>query len=57
MKWESRSHLTARVLMKNRICQLLSIQLSIGEQVLSIDPCYVRLTKVELLIGDATKAH
>lgn len=37
-------------------CHKLDFQLSIGKEVLSIDPSYFRPTEVDLLIGDPSKA-
>jgi GDPmannose 4,6-dehydratase len=38
-------------------CNKPDFQLEIGKEVLSVDPKYFKPTEVELLIGDATKAH
>ena len=37
-------------------CSNLNYQLKIGQEILSIDPKYLRPTEVDLLIGDPTKA-
>jgi GDPmannose 4,6-dehydratase len=44
---------TARVV----ACQNADYQLSIGKEVVAVDPRYYRPTEVDLLIGDATKAR
>jgi len=38
-------------------CSNSEYQIEIGKEVVAIDPRYFRPTEVELLIGDATKAH
>ncbi len=38
-------------------CNNPEYQLEIGKEVIAVDPRYFRPTEVELLIGDATKAH
>ena len=38
-------------------CDNPEYQIEVGTEVLSVDPKYFRSTKVELLIGDATKAY
>ena len=38
-------------------CNNPEYQLEIGKEVVAVDPRYFRPTEVELLIGDATKAH
>lgn len=38
-------------------CSNEEFQLSVGKEVLSVDPAYFRPTEVELLIGDPTKAN
>jgi GDPmannose 4,6-dehydratase len=38
-------------------CKNAAYQLEIGKEVLSVDPKYYRPTEVDLLIGDASKAH
>jgi GDPmannose 4,6-dehydratase len=38
-------------------CNMPAYQLPIGKEVLAVDPRYYRPTEVDLLIGDATKAH
>ena len=40
-----------------KACNSPNYQLEIGKEVVSVDPRYFRPTEVELLIGDATKAH
>lgn len=38
-------------------CKNPDYQLPIGQEVVSVDPCYFRPTEVDLLIGDPTKAY
>tara|TARA_Y100001935_G_C17226252_1_gene467952 strand:- start:144 stop:1067 length:924 start_codon:yes stop_codon:yes gene_type:complete len=38
-------------------CSMNEYQLEIGSEVVCVDPRYYRPTEVELLVGDATKAH
>ncbi len=40
-----------------KACSNQEYQLEIGKEVVAVDPRYFRPTEVELLIGDATKAH
>ena len=40
-----------------KACNNKEYQLEIGKEVIAVDPRYFRPTEVELLIGDATKAH
>jgi len=40
-----------------KACNNPEYQLEIGKEVVAVDPRYFRPTEVELLIGDATKAH
>ena len=40
-----------------KTCNNHEYQLEIGKEVVAVDPRYFRPTEVELLIGDATKAH
>ncbi|MBP6335451.1 MAG: GDP-mannose 4,6-dehydratase [Bacteroidia bacterium] len=38
-------------------CTMNEYQIPVGKQVMAVDPRYFRPTEVELLIGDASKAH
>ena len=38
-------------------CNNKDFQVEIGKEVLSVDPSYFRPTEVDLLLGDASKAH
>ena len=38
-------------------CNMAEYQIDIGKEVIKVDPRYFRPTEVDLLLGDATKAH
>jgi GDPmannose 4,6-dehydratase len=42
---------------KIKSCNNPSFQVTVGHVVVKVDPTYFRPTEVDLLIGDATKAH